>query len=179
MAESEFSFDRKPNKILKINVNRKVPGESIVKASSYEHDEFGNTTENAEITKKNAEARLKRYKNIQKECKKYQMVKIYGKKNSKNLLISWGSNKTVILDAISDLDVKFLQVLYLKPFSNKVREEIKKAKKVFIVEQNSTGQLGRLIREKTGIKIKDRILRYDGRPFVRDKLKEEILKKLK
>ena len=66
----------------------------------------------------------------------------------------------------------------MKPLSNQIRKEIKKAKKVILVEQNVTGQLGRLIREKTGIRIKNRILKYGGRPFTCDELKKE-LKKIK
>ena len=176
LAEGEFSSDRKPNKILPVEVTRKVPGEAIVKANSYEHDKFGNTDESARNAKRAAEARLKKYGEIKKECKKFQMIKIYGNKKAGNLIIGWGSTKTVILDAMDWNKYKFLQVLYLKPLSNKIKEEIEKAKKVIIVEQNSTGQLGRLIREKTGIKIeeKNRILKYDGRPFKSNELRREI-----
>ena len=56
-----------------------------------------------------------------------------------------------------------------------VEREIKKAKKVFLVENNSTGLLGKVIREEKGILIKDRILKYDGRPFT----PSEIVKKIK
>ena len=110
---------------------------------------------------------------------KFKMIKIHGKQASKNLIIGWGSTKGAILDAINGLDCKFLQVLYLKPMSDEIREEIKKAEKVILVENNSTGQLGRLIREKTGIKIEERILKYDGKPFNGDKLRQEIEKRLK
>ena len=102
------------------------------------------------------------------------MIKIHGKKNSKNLIIGWGSTKTAILDAIEGEDFKFLQVLYMKPLSNKIKDEIQKAKKVILIEQNLTGQLGRLIREKTGIKIEHRILKYDGRPFYFDELRDKL-----
>jgi len=176
LAEGEFSFDNSPHKPLKIEVKRKVPGEAIVKANSYEHDEKGNTTEEIEIVNKNVEKRLKKYEEIKKECKKFEMFKIFGNKNSKNLIIAWGSTKCVILDAIKNLDYKFLQVLYIKPLSDEIEAEIKKAKKVIFIEQNVTGQLGRLIREKCGISIKNRILKYDGRPFTSDELKKEIQK---
>ena len=176
LAESKFSFDRKPNKILKVSVRKKIPGKIIVKTSSYEHDRFGNTTENPVLTKKNAENRLEKYMKIKEAAKRFEMVKFYGNKKSKNLLIGWGSTKTVILDAIKDLDFKFLQILYLVPMSNEIRKEIKKAKKVILIENNLTGQLGRLIREKTGIKIKNRILKYDSRPFKSDELRKEIIK---
>ncbi len=185
LAESEFSSERESNKILDIEIKRKVPGEGIVKASSYEHDEFGNTTENPEIAEKCADKRTQKYEKIKKECEKFQMIKIYGNKNSKNLIIGWGSTKTVILDALDSIDKsietgkgdwKFLQVLYMKPMSNEIKKEIEKADKVILIENNVTGQLGRLIREKTGIKIENRILKYDGKPFESDKLMGEILK---
>jgi len=180
LAESEFSSDRKPNKILEIKPNRKFPADAIVKANSYEHDKFGNTIESPELAKQNAELRIKKYGQIKQECRKFEMIKTYGNKNSKNLVISWGSNKTAILDAIEGLDCKFIHVLYIKPMSDKIREEMQKAKKIILVENNSIGQLGRIIREKTGLKIqeKNRILKYDGRPFLSDELKKEIIRRL-
>jgi 2-oxoglutarate ferredoxin oxidoreductase subunit alpha len=182
LAESEFSSDRKPNKRLKFKIKRKVPGEGIVKASSYEHDDKGNTKEDEEIAVMGAERRLRKYEEIKKEVEKFEMIKTYGSKKAKNLVIGWGSTKTVILDALDEIDGsikkkgdwKFLQVLYLKPMSDKIKEEIKKAKKVVLVENNVTGQLGRLIREKTGINIKNRILKYDARPFFLDELKNKL-----
>jgi 2-oxoglutarate ferredoxin oxidoreductase subunit alpha len=104
------------------------------------------------------------------------MIKIHGKKDSKNLIIGWGSTKGAIMDAIQGEDFKFLQAIYLKPMSDKIKNEILKAKNVILVESNLTGQLGRLIREKTGISIKNRILKYDGRPFRSDELKKQLLK---
>lgn len=181
LAESEFSIEKSPVKPLKIINKNKFPGETIVKASSYEHDKDGNTVEDAENAKKNAESRLARYEELKKEASKFEMIKLYGKKDSKNLIISWGSNKPVILDAIKDLDAKFLHVIYLKPLSDKIKEEMLKSKNILLVEMNSTGQLGRLIREKTGLKIeeKNRILKYDGRPFNSDELKVEIERRIK
>jgi 2-oxoglutarate/2-oxoacid ferredoxin oxidoreductase subunit alpha len=174
LAESEFSVRGKPNKTIIPKINRNIPGKTIVKASGYEHDKFGNTTEDATLLKRNAEARIIKYQKIKKEAKRFEMIKIHGKKNSKNLIIGCGSTKGAILDAIEGKDFKFLQVLYLMPISDEIRKEIKKAKKVILVENNLTGQLGRLIREKTGIKIKNRILKYDGRPFLSDELRREL-----
>jgi len=191
LAEGEFSFDNETHKPLEIKVKRKVPGEEIVKANSYEHDEKGNTTEEIEIVNKNAENRIKKYEEIKKEIKnkKFEMIKIFGNKNAKNLIIGWGSTKCAILDALDAIDAsikkignyKFLQVLYLKPLSDEIKQEIIKTQKaggkIILIEQNVTGQLGRLIREKCGISIKNKILKYDGRPFTSDELKEEILRR--
>ncbi len=186
LAESEFSTDRKENKILEVKKTHEVPGSKIVKSSSYEHDDKWNTTEDPKWAKKNADDRIKKYEKIKKESEKFQMIKIYGNPNAKNLIIGWGSTKCAILDALDEIDKsienpkkgnwKFLQVIYMKPLSNKIQEEIEKAENVILIEQNVTGQLGRLIREKTGIKIENRILKYDSKPFSSDELKREIEK---
>lgn len=184
LAESQFSSDRNPNKTLNVKINRKLPGKFIVRANGYEHDEKGHTTEDAGITEKMAEKRIKKYEDMKKEVKKFQMIKVYGNKKAKNLVIGWGSTKTVILDALDAIDNsiskggkwKFLQVLYLMPLSDEIEKEIKKAKKIILVENNLTGQLGRLIREKTGIKIENRILKYDSRPFKSDELRRELMR---
>jgi len=176
VAESEFSSDQKPNKPLAINITRSLPHQAIVKSSSYDQDEYGLTTEDAMIATLNAESRLAKYEEIKKACNSLEMTKIYGNKDSKNLIIGWGSTKGAIIDAIGGEDFKFLQVLYLKPMSKKVKQEMNKSNNIILVESNLTGQLGRLIREKTGISIKKRILKYDGRPFTSDELKQQLLK---
>jgi len=183
LAESQFSFSENIPKFLKIVKNRKIPfiNKEVIKATSYEHDKFGNTIEDPKTTIEGHDRRLKKYAELQKVCEEFEMVKIYGKKNSKNLIIAWGSTKGAIIDAIEDLDCKFLQVLYIKPLSKKIKKEMQNAKNIILVEGNSTGQLGRLLREKTGILIpkENRILKYDARPFVCNELKEEIQRRLK
>ena len=85
------------------------------------------------------------------------------------------NKKTVIID---NCDVYFWAILHdgLKDKKiEEIRKEIEKAKKVILIENNATGQLGRILREKTGIKIENRILKYDGKPFYSDELTEEIL----
>jgi len=181
LAESEFSLNKQPKKPLKINITRKLPGKTIVKSNSYEHDLQGNTTESAEVAKQAAENRIKKYNLIKKEIEKFQPIKIHGKQNSKNLVIGWGSTKGAILDAIQGLNCKFMQVLYMKPMSKNIKQIMQQANNIILVENNLSGQLGRVLREKTGIEIpaQNRILKYDGRPFYSDKLKLEIKKRLK
>lgn len=152
--------------------------------NSYEHDSNGNAIEDAETTRKNFERKGKITHEIEKEAEKFEMIKIHGKKDSKNLIIGWGSTKGAIIDAINEhkLDAKFLQILFMKPFPNKkVLEEIKKAKNIILVENNVTGQLGDLITRKSGFFIdnKNKILKGDGRPFFSDVLAEEIKRRIK
>jgi len=154
--------------------------------NSYESDKKLNftATEDAEVIKANFDARMKKEKEIAKEVEKFEMIKVYGSKKSKNLILFWGSTKGAVLDAINEgkIDATFVQILFLSPFPTKqVMAEVKKAKKVLVVENNSESPLSRLVAEKTGfiVEDKDKILRYDGRPFFSDELIEEIKEKLK
>ncbi len=152
--------------------------------NSYEKNpQTGSATEDAEIIKANVEKRIKKVLEIGKEAEKFTQYNVYGKKNSGNVIVSWGSTKGAILDAINEgnLDCKFLQVLYIEPFPKQIKKELEKAGKIILVENNSTAQLSGLIAEKTGIFIDDRnkILRYDGRPFLADELRKEINKKIR
>ncbi|MCF7910069.1 2-oxoacid:acceptor oxidoreductase family protein [Candidatus Pacearchaeota archaeon] len=189
LAESQYSFTEKPLKnFLKPLVNRKIPGKtnSVVKASGYEHNNEGNTIEDPVLTIEGHDRRILRYYQMKKECERFEMFKVYGNKNSKNVVVSWGSNKGAILDAISGnensekLDCKFIHVIYVKPLSEKIKKEIVD-KNIILIEANSTGQFGRVLKEKTGISVpkENRIFRYDGRPFLSDELAGEIKKRLR
>jgi len=178
LAESEYSSTDSPNKTPTFQITRPLPGNTLVKNSSYETDKFGNSTESYTLTEQNTNARIKKYEDIKKYVRKnFEMIKIHGNKKSKNLIIGWGSTSGAIKDAIKDLDAKFLQVLYCKPLSQQIKKEMQKANNIILVECNVTGQLGRLIREKTGIKIHNRLLKYNGRPFHADEL-NMLIKKL-
>jgi 2-oxoglutarate/2-oxoacid ferredoxin oxidoreductase subunit alpha len=173
LAESFYTLSENP----KIQKSEKFT--ELIRYNSYEHNSTGEAIEDAETTKKNFEARLKKQKEIEKEAEKFDNFKVHGKKQSKNIIVSFGSTKGVILDSIKDLDVKFIQILYIEPFPIKIKQEIEKASKIISIENNATAPLADLIREKTGMEIKNKILRYDGRPFLSDELKEEIKKYLK
>ncbi|MEK7218856.1 MAG: hypothetical protein AAB728_05325, partial [Patescibacteria group bacterium] len=96
------------------------------------------------------------------------------------LLVSWGSNRTVIEDVLKDSSfagkkVGFLHYTYLWPLKTEVLERLaKRAKRMALVECNAQGQLGRLIRMECGLEIKDKILKYDGRPFFYDELLDRL-----
>jgi 2-oxoglutarate ferredoxin oxidoreductase subunit alpha len=112
-------------------------------------------------------------------------VKFHGDPNAELTLVGWGSTKPVILDVISWLkedqgvDCNFLQVIYMEPFpTDHVAKVIGNAKRTMLVENNATGQLGNLIRQKTGLVIEDKILKYNGRQFFRDELADLIQQRL-
>jgi 2-oxoglutarate ferredoxin oxidoreductase subunit alpha len=176
LGESFYTLTQKPV------ITSSKKSTFLSRYNSYEKDpKTGSATEDSEIVKINIEARLKKGDEIKKEAKKFKEYKIYGKKNSKNIVLSWGSTKGAILDVLNDLDIdcQFIQILYLEPFPQ-IKEKLQN-KNLILIENNSTAQLGNLVTEKTGIFIeeKNKILKYDGRPFLSDELKEEIKKRLK
>ncbi len=180
LSESEYSFLKKVRKILSIKINRDIPGNNkIVKTSSYETNIYKNSTEDSNTIEKNVDKRLNKILDIEKDLENFVTYKIHGKKKTNNLIVGWGSTKGVIIDSIKNLDCKFLQILYLSPFPKEIEKELKKFSNIIIIENNSTSQLSDLIRQKTGIEIKNKILKYDGRPFYADELNKEIKKILK
>lgn len=173
LAESFYTLTENP----KITPSRKLI--SFTRFNSYEKDRFGSATEEPEIINKNIEKRKEKAKEIKKDAQKFKQFNSFGKHNSKNLVVSWGSTKGAILDAIEDLDTEFIQVMHIEPFPDLKRDL--KGKNVILVENSATGLLADVIAEKTGVFIdeKNKILRYDGRPFLHDELKKEIEKRLR
>ncbi len=171
--------DYKSYKITKDGVSpRAVPGQGpVVRATSYEHNEYGNTIEDAYWTVKMTDKRFKKLKYFKDEIKKLNPAVLYGK--GKNLIIGWGSTKGAIIDALPQLkDFRFLQISYISPFPKEiVKREIEKSKKVILVENNVTGLLGDIIAEQTGHIIKNKVLKYDARPFVSEFIVNKIKRK--
>jgi len=183
ISNKRFILDNPPKnyKSYKITQNgvspAAAPGQGPnVYATSYEHDEYGHTVEDAETVVKMNDKRLKKAKYIKEEVKKLNPVSVYGK--GKKLIIGWGSTKGAIIDALPQLKGhRFMQVSYFSPFpAEKVALEIKKSSQAVLVENSATGQLGDLIAEQTGIKIKNKVLKYDARPFTVNSLIKEIKK---
>jgi 2-oxoglutarate/2-oxoacid ferredoxin oxidoreductase subunit alpha len=155
---------------------RAIPGQlnGVHCAPSTEHDESGFSHEASdalmtpEVVKMMLEKRMRKLSFIEKEIKP---PKLYGPQDANITLVSWGSTKGPIFEAMKLLQkdgikANFLQILYLSPFqSEEVKRVLSSAKTIIDVENNYTAQLSSLIREKTGIEIQHKILKYDGRPF--------------
>ena len=101
---------------------------------------------------------------------------LYEDEDPEILIVSWGSNKGVIIDAIEDeafqgKKIGYLHYTYLWPLRTKRFCDLAgRAKKVILVEGNHQGQLGMLLKMESGIDIEEKILKADGRPFFCDEL---------
>ncbi|NTW22311.1 2-oxoacid:acceptor oxidoreductase subunit alpha [Candidatus Falkowbacteria bacterium] len=193
LAEGKIPKNYKRYKVTDDGISpRTLPGmkDGIYWADSYEHTEQGFSSETIEDRIAQVD---KRARKLVTAAKDLDGANWYGSPKARITLVAWGSTKGPILDAIKLLPAdkqKQIALLHLNiiwPFPNKkVTEAIKpvtgllaKPKKVVLIENNSQAQLGQIIRQETGIEIKDKILKYDGRPFFPEELAEKINKLMK
>ncbi|MBI3379708.1 2-oxoacid:acceptor oxidoreductase subunit alpha [Candidatus Gottesmanbacteria bacterium] len=160
---------------------RAIPGmrNSLHQANSYEHREDGHTTEEAFERKVQVDKRNKKTATFLSSDAK--LPKFYGDADAQLTLISWGSMKGPILEAMKEKEGKFnlLHFSYIWPLPKvKLTEILASLKNTLLVENNSTGQLGQLISMVTGIGIKNKLLKYDGRPIYPEEIIKEVDKLL-
>lgn len=146
----------------------------IIKVNSYEHDEFGITTEEPGETIKMQEKRLRKEKFLSEDLESIETVNLYEGQNKDIALLCWGSNKGVCLEIGKKLGVKMIQPIVLNPFPIKqFQQALSGVKRLISVENNATAQLTRLV-NNYGISVHEKILKYDGRPFSVEELEKKV-----
>lgn len=138
-------------------------------ASSYEHDEFGATTEDeGEATKQND----KRFQKLSTYLAKHARgPKLYGSSDAIVTVVGWGSTKLPALAAVKlaekeGLKLNYLHFIYLDPLPvAAVRDALMATNKTLCVEGNKLGQFEGLLYEHTSHKMSAHLRKYGGRPF--------------
>lgn len=168
--------DYKRYKLTEDGISEKsVPGSgNFFLANSDEHDQYGYSTEEIEIRNKMMEKRMQKLVTCEKEDMPEPIL--YGPENADITLVSWGSNKGSILQAMENHpNVNYLHITWMNPFpTESVKKILSRAKHIIGIECNYTAQLSNLIREKTGIEITDKLLKYDGRQIFPHEIEEKI-----
>jgi len=153
------------------------PSKEVIKWNSYEHDEFGITTENANMIEKMHDKRKKKIIVIQDYLKNLNTVNIYG--NGEPIIFTYGSTTMSVLEALKygNIEATVVQPIYLKPLPIWNLKNYAD-KEGIVVEMSSTGQFATLLREKVGISPKAELKQYNGRPFdpidLSNKIKEVL-----
>jgi 2-oxoglutarate ferredoxin oxidoreductase subunit alpha len=148
-----------------------------VKATSYEHNEEGEATEDAREVKEMQDKRFRKLEGLYRDFAWFPTVKTYGDPTSDAVVVFWGSTKGAVLEAAKQLSrpAKLVQVLWMEPFdAERVKHELSGARVIIDVEANHTAQLAAVIREKTSIEIHNKVLKYDAQPFTPTALAAEI-----
>jgi 2-oxoglutarate ferredoxin oxidoreductase subunit alpha len=160
---------------------RAFPGlsEALVATDADEHGEEGHLIEDAGIRTSQMEKRLRKYTGLRKEI---ESPLTYGADKAEITLISWGSTYGAVHEAVDILrgggmPVNMLQLNQLWPFpAEELSDALSSVRTSYVVEGNASGQLARLIRTETGIKVSGKILKYDGRPFTPAYIAERVKK---
>lgn len=147
---------------------------AVVKGTSYEHDEYGITTEEPDGIATMQEKRLKKIEGLTDDVEGMEAVTTYGDPKSPTALVCWGSTKGACLEVAEDMGLRVVQPLVLEPFPIKAfKQALEGAETLIDVELNATGSLARLL-ACHGIAFDHKILRYDGRPFTVDGLRKRV-----
>jgi 2-oxoglutarate/2-oxoacid ferredoxin oxidoreductase subunit alpha len=163
---------------------RAVPGQpgGIFWATTDEHDPRGHIDEDATNRIKMMEKRMGKLDLALREIPRERKLSVYGPADAEITLVGWGSVTGSVLDAMDVLagegvKINFVQIRLMKPFPvQEVTETLSGSKRLILVENNYTGQLGGLVREMTGIHLPQQIVKYDGRPFSEEELVEALRK---
>jgi 2-oxoglutarate ferredoxin oxidoreductase subunit alpha len=151
---------------------RLIPGQKgfFYQANSYEHIEDGHTTEEAQPRKSQVDKRNKKSETYLRTH--FVAPKVFGElEKSKTVFVAWGSMKGPILEAQKILkergtETAFLSFTHLYPMNrDMILPLFNEARRYILVENNSQAQFGKLLLMETGIEIKEKLLKYDGRPF--------------
>ncbi len=141
--------------------------------NSYEHDEFGFSTEDAVLAEKMFIKRMSKLETAQKICPK---ANFFGSKKAKKLILTWGSPKGAILEALKLMENKedfaVLQLKTLWPINPEIKTIINAFKKIIVIENNGTNQLITLLKSQFDFNPTTIINKNNGRPFY----PEEIIK---
>lgn len=155
---------------------RWVPG-SLAKdynANSDEHDEEGNVTEEADMSRLQIEKRIRKQRTLLESLPQpellYNDVDL-ATMQAKLSLVGWGSSLGVMKDVMKyfetkNIKVDYLHIKYLWPLkTDLIVDYLNNNPEAVLIENNHNGQLGQLIKLETGLDIRDKLLRWDGRPF--------------
>jgi 2-oxoglutarate ferredoxin oxidoreductase subunit alpha len=137
-----------------------------------EHTEEGHISEDPENRIKMMDKRMKKLDLALEKIAEDDKAVFYDfDSNSNGVVVSWGSTKGAILEALEKLSeegkkLRFIQIRLLHPFPTEtVKKFLMDTKLVIDVEMNYSSQLGSLVQQNTGRKIDYRIVKYNGRPI--------------
>lgn len=156
---------------------RGVPGygEGMVCIDSDEHDEEAHITESFAMRVLMHEKRLRKIDGIRKEA--LLPTEIGDVKHADTVVVSWGSNRGVVEEALERVGNDGLAGLHFHqvyPLPESAKKLLTK-KRIIVLENNTAGQFANLLKQEYGLKISENILKYTGEPFA----VEEVVKKIK
>lgn len=145
-----------------------------------ESDEYGHITEDPILRRKMMDKRMSRLDLALKKIPHDEQAVSFGV--HEHTIISWGSTKGPILDAISKLkkegiDIGFIQIKLLNPFPTDYVKPLLKDTKILIdIEANHSGQLGKIFKQNITRDVDYCILKYTGRGMTSTEVYDSLKK---
>jgi 2-oxoglutarate ferredoxin oxidoreductase subunit alpha len=136
-----------------------------------EHTEYGRVTEDPVVREQMMEKRARKLALAAREIPVEEKLTVYGTPHAAFTVVSWGSNKGAILEALQRLAadgiaVRLVQVRLLWPFpADEVIPLLAAASPLVVAELNYSGQFAQLLREQTGRAADCLVVKYNGRPM--------------
>ncbi len=164
------SPDYKRYQITEDGISPRAPmGKVPMVITGLEHTEDGMPTEDPVVREQMMAKRRKKFETVAREIPREDKVVLHGDPDAKVTIVSWGSTKPIILEALKLLETdgikaNFLQIRLFQPFPAKeVLDVLGRAEVVIDVEQNDLLQAAFLIRGYTGYEIKHFVKKLTGR----------------
>jgi len=142
-------------------------GTALVISTGDEHDESGHISEEAESRTRMVDKRWRKMENLSAGPGLEADIQ----EGAATVLLGWGSTYGAIREAAERLRaegerISWVQLHRLWPFPSEALTGLLHGhENVVVVENNSMGQMARLMRMETGIQATEQIHKYDGRPF--------------
>jgi 2-oxoglutarate ferredoxin oxidoreductase subunit alpha len=136
----------------------------VLQVNSDEHKE---DSESTEVSEEIIEMSNKRMRKLQTLKDNLPEPEYYGSKNPETVFVGYGSAGNTVRDILEQhSNVGYLHYQYIYPLKyEKILQMYEDGARIVLVENNQTGEFGKLIKQESGFEIKDRLLKYDGRPF--------------
>jgi 2-oxoglutarate ferredoxin oxidoreductase subunit alpha len=145
-----------------------------------EHDEIGHITEDPSNRVMMMDKRMRKLETAAREIPLREKFNLFGDPKAPVTIVSWGSTKGAILDAMAVLQdegvsVNFLQARLIHPLpAEEIAEILRRAQTTIGVEMNYLAQFAGIVREHTGIALQHLLVKYNGRPISRDEIVEGV-----
>ena len=151
--------------------------EARVEVDSDEHTEDGKITEDLDLRVRMVDKRLRKMDGIAAEA---VMPTCFGDRKADTVLISWGSNRLIVKEAVEVLQAEGAPVSarhfgQVYPLAPKMARGLSR-KRLICIENNATGQFAQLLKRDLGLKVDHLILKYNGECFTVAELVERVRK---
>ncbi len=149
--------------------------------SGDEHLEDGHMSEDPINRDRMMEKRAQKLVVALEEIPTEDQYTLHGPSDAETTLVSYGSPKGALLEAIQRLNssghaVNYLQARLLSPFPAQAFTEILSKSKLKIgIEANFSGQFSQWVQQHTCVKMEHLVVKYNGRPITVDEVEAAVL----